>query len=105
MREFARTVEAVLGVLEEVKRRHPDPRVRLHPELSHDVFTAEERARVHRAWTEATAGDWDMIPAMGNAAEGSLPAGAQVLDWLGEVELAARARAWKSLPPTPTVSG
>ncbi|TEA09186.1 hypothetical protein [Mycobacteroides salmoniphilum] len=93
LQAFTSSAEAAVMLLDDCKHRSPDPRVRFHPELPEWQFTAAERARVHAAWVTATAaGGWEVTRAIKAAARGQMKAGAQVLEWLGESELASRAR-------------
>lgn len=93
LRAFERTADAVVTRLDDCKRRNPDPRVRFHPELPWGLFSADERVRVHTAWVAATSsGVWEVTQAIVAASRGQMKDGAQVLDWLGEPELANRAR-------------
>lgn len=72
------------------KERHPDPRRRYHPDLPTEMFSALELSRICAAWDRHTAGAWELTPQIGKAAAGDFSAMSEVLELVGEPEMARR---------------
>lgn len=85
----ARWVEESLADVE-YKERHPDPRCRYYPDLPTEMFSALELSRISAAWDRHTAGAWELTVAIRKAAAGDFSAMTQVLELLGEPEMARR---------------